>query len=328
MYGFGRDGLDSSVEKVVPGTLRGFRHFRLSIAPPDGSLLSINDSTPYDTGIMKASCKPPRTSANPFPLGPDERHPETDAPAQKCTCGIYGWYNPSAIDPGFGRSSERVTGVIEASGKIVLGTRGFRAQAARIVAIVMPLRGLLSGSLEDQRIHAAAFHSACKRYGALGFTSLGELVEQYPPEDVTALIGEPQPTHSSLAAWDALVRGFQQNLQAIAPAVDSVASLARSLQSTGPRSRLEFEYMVQDAAYRHPGRSAKFDMQRVPLPDLCAIIHSGADGRYEGAQLEFDWSKVPPAYQRRIQDATGAALSFQLEYVLHRQEIIARVELP
>lgn len=53
-------------------------------------------------------------------------------PMQGCTCGVYAWYTP---DWARHEHTSTVIGVIEAHGKILLGTSGFRAQRARIVAI-------------------------------------------------------------------------------------------------------------------------------------------------------------------------------------------------
>ncbi|HWS46648.1 MAG TPA: hypothetical protein VN636_12360 [Acidimicrobiia bacterium] len=91
------------------------------------------------------------------------------APAHECRCGIYAWYQPDDLNmmPG------GVFGVIEASGLIFMGTQGFRAEHATIVAVVAYRR----------RIRNACAHAGIAVYGRRS-----HLINDYPPEDVSALI--------------------------------------------------------------------------------------------------------------------------------------------
>src|SRR5690606_3423459 len=62
---------------------------------------------------------------------------EDHSPATCETCGFHGFTDPGARDyevPG----DRNVVGVIEAFGKITRGTRGFRAEKARIVGLALP----------------------------------------------------------------------------------------------------------------------------------------------------------------------------------------------
>lgn len=58
------------------------------------------------------------------------QHP---VPMGQCHCGIYGWYAPDTSDL-FSFSGE-VVGVTKNSGRILLGTKGFRAERSEIVAV-------------------------------------------------------------------------------------------------------------------------------------------------------------------------------------------------
>lgn len=51
-----------------------------------------------------------------------------------CSCGFYGYYDGSNDY----HKPERVSGVVEGYGEVVIGTRGFRATKARIVALTIP----------------------------------------------------------------------------------------------------------------------------------------------------------------------------------------------
>lgn len=59
--------------------------------------------------------------------------PEQKHDASKCSCGYYAYYDGSND---YGKPG-RVSAVIEGYGETVIGTRGFRAQKARIVALSM-----------------------------------------------------------------------------------------------------------------------------------------------------------------------------------------------
>lgn len=52
-----------------------------------------------------------------------------------CTCGFYAYFDPAANEYA---SPQRVTGVIEGFGETWIGTRGFRCQKSRIVAVALP----------------------------------------------------------------------------------------------------------------------------------------------------------------------------------------------
>jgi hypothetical protein len=66
-------------------------------------------------------------------------------PVPECTCGIYGWYTPEAA---LYEHTGDVVGVVEVSGRVLLGTTGFRAERAKIIAITMNPR---SATVEKTR---------------------------------------------------------------------------------------------------------------------------------------------------------------------------------
>ena len=57
------------------------------------------------------------------------------APTKGCKCGLYGMIDGSNdyFQPGY-----TIQGIIEASGRLVVGTKGFKAQKAKVVALVQP----------------------------------------------------------------------------------------------------------------------------------------------------------------------------------------------
>jgi hypothetical protein len=105
---------------LVPGELRGFRLFRML----DGKLfpLAVDRMVAWSPDTERAVCVRSTTHA---------------APERDCQCGVYGWYHPSDAGGVLGA----LPAVIAASGRTILGDRGFRAAAARIEAVALP-RGL------------------------------------------------------------------------------------------------------------------------------------------------------------------------------------------
>jgi hypothetical protein len=187
--GFGRES-ESGNEKVVPGSLRGYRHFRMNLVQDEraGKLLSVNHHIPFEP-VTEALCNP---------NGQRKQSPLHDAdvpvPAKKCTCGIYGWYNPKDIDNHssmFLNLDMRITAVIQASGKVILGTTGFRAQRAQVVATVEPLQELLRAEKASKaREIWERYEEMRATYGVQSFKTLPEMQEAFPPEDVSGLLPE------------------------------------------------------------------------------------------------------------------------------------------
>jgi hypothetical protein len=71
----------------------------------------------------------------------------------------------------------RVFGVIDASGLIVMGERGFRAERAKVVAVVT----------WNRRVTAA-----CRSADIAVYRCWRDLLCDYPPEDLSAVLGDTQ----------------------------------------------------------------------------------------------------------------------------------------
>lgn len=157
-------------EQLVPGVLRGYRTWRLNgfgqltstaqhytWGPTAGALCSRGGPC----GCGNSQCVFTQASGNGH-----------EAPSVDCGCGLYGWYAPddSRIVP------SHVFGCIEVSGRVLLGTHGFRAERARILGLVT----IPKGTPRAWRDYRAA--------GARFFDSREQLLEQFPPDDVSALV--------------------------------------------------------------------------------------------------------------------------------------------
>ena len=152
---------------LVAGTLRGYRKWQAVRSVPESSGLlplasvAIRDVVWGET--LSARCL--ASGVEYFDASYAHRAPE-----RACRCGIYAWYQPG--DPNI-TGTGGVFGVIEASGLIFMGTQGFRAEHATIVAVVAYRR----------RIRNACAHAGIAVYGRRS-----HLINDYPPEDVSALI--------------------------------------------------------------------------------------------------------------------------------------------
>lgn len=124
MSGF--DG-ESSLE-LAPGSVFGLRSwtlpFRLLAETPKPELRG-NYAGIWERGVNQAVCKATAPCA-----------PES-VPRRPCGCGFWAYWQPEAVD----RSG--VSGVVEGFGRTLIGTRGFRAEKARIVALTKPAVGRL-----------------------------------------------------------------------------------------------------------------------------------------------------------------------------------------
>ena len=168
-----RPATDDAGTAFVAGTLRGYRAWRPVnrwTHLPDGSLPLASVTQPHIwTPTLSARCTPPESWS--FRCPPPEVADGHTSPSIQCTCGIYAWYAPDDA----GMLSARVFGVVQASGLVLMGDSGFRAQRARIVAVVTRNRRVAS---------------ACTAAGIAVYRRRRELLEDYPRDDLTSLLGE------------------------------------------------------------------------------------------------------------------------------------------
>ena len=176
-----RPATDDAGTAFVAGTLRGYRAWRPVnrwTPVPDGSvpLASVTQPQVIWTPTLTARCTPPESWS--FRCPPPEVADGHTSPSIQCTCGIYAWYAPDDA----GMLSARVFGVVEASGLVLMGDSGFRAQQVRIVAVVTRNRRVAS---------------ACTAAGIAVYRRRRELLEDYPRDDLTSLLGEQRHSRRS-----------------------------------------------------------------------------------------------------------------------------------
>jgi hypothetical protein len=175
---------------LVPGALRGYRTWETMARHPDSqSAIGLYALTgPAWEVETEAFCRKLDVVCNCKPCTENalqrQDHPSPDG---RCTCGIYGYYSPEFITHNEFPIIVGFFGVIEASGKVLLGTKGFRAQRARIVAVA-PWASPTEGNILFQ----ADLDRTAKRIkedtNIAVFPTFDNLLDAYPPEDFESLI--------------------------------------------------------------------------------------------------------------------------------------------
>jgi len=213
-------GGGDSGRPLVPGSLRGYRTWwragrRASL--PDG-MLPLTSVTRrhviWDT-TLSARCVPRDTARS----GPGSAEVPNDHPAPRagCNCGIYGWYAPGDA----GIVSASVFGAIEASGRILMGERGFRAERARITAVVT----------RNRRVAAA-----CTRAGIAVYRRRRELLRDLPPDDPSSLLGDRPGDHPG-RWWARWLAGVDQTCWLAVWGIPPYAPPTARFDPWSPRSR-------------------------------------------------------------------------------------------
>jgi hypothetical protein len=108
------------VSDLVVGEVRGYRAWRLS---REGYLGSLADDHRWDWATEKANCYAWRGLRD---------WTDHSAPFTGCTCGLYAYYRPKTVPPVKGQ----VFGVVSVTGRVILATRGMKAERMTILALV------------------------------------------------------------------------------------------------------------------------------------------------------------------------------------------------
>ena len=106
---------------LVPGSMRAYRAWRFR-----EGLMSVTATGNWHTGRNEAQCHVLRVSP---PFRPREFH------GKGCTCGFYGLHQPSWYEAYYYDAS-MIRGCFKATGQVVVGSTGLRAQFAEIEALL------------------------------------------------------------------------------------------------------------------------------------------------------------------------------------------------
>jgi hypothetical protein len=142
------------VSDLVAGECRGYRAWRLS---SDGHLGALSGIHLWMSATDEATChlwQAPHVRVD---------HP---APFTGCTCGLYAYYRATTVPP----STGQVFGVVAVTGRVILATRGMKAERMTILALVTDYAAL------------------GERYGVPIYPSREALLSDYPPQDYGELV--------------------------------------------------------------------------------------------------------------------------------------------
>lgn len=162
---------------LVPSELRGYRCWRLTAADDYADSLQL-----YPIHADLSPAWPQRRSVAACDRSLSGAVDHLGAPPSRtCKCGFYATYLPRLYASHlpeiwqFYGDKRRVFihGSILASGRIILGTKGFRAQYARVEALF----GWRARKVADY-------------YGVPWYLTHGKFLKAHPPQDVSAFLGE------------------------------------------------------------------------------------------------------------------------------------------
>ena len=141
--------------------ITGFRQFRVG---DDGLLPAHVGNRPWTSPVTVARCG--RGHAT---------------PVQGCACGLHAWYD--VADARAHALPGEVTAVVRASGTVLLGEHGWRAERAEVVAVALPGRRT-STDARRERIRAVV---AAAHPEAEVLEDVRELERRFAPDDLSAL---------------------------------------------------------------------------------------------------------------------------------------------
>jgi hypothetical protein len=157
------DGVDLQV-----GEIRAVRTFRIG---PGGVLYPLFTDTPWTDGANTARCK----MSDPETV---RRQPHA-TPEPDCTCGFYAYASESAAREN--AHAQHVLAVVSCWGHVIAGTRGIRAEHARIEAVWM------SGAVPSD----LAAMVATRYPTAAVFADKVTMLATHPPSVLDCYLAEP-----------------------------------------------------------------------------------------------------------------------------------------
>lgn len=185
--------------ELVPGTLRGYRSWRYvhssrGTAPAYITpLKSVNWDYWWKGGELVGDCRYRKgLGLQSVVYGePVDWSPDHHAPERGCGCGFYATHQSKDTD-----ERGEVLGVVEAYGRVIVGTKGFRAEKVKIVALQHP----------DGKVR----HQLRQYYKVPLFSKARRMTVTFPPVPVGHLIAD------ALAAETAELQRRQAIAQATA----------------------------------------------------------------------------------------------------------------
>lgn len=172
---------DFNSAEFVVGTTKGIRVWR---ADSLGRLTGWTHRQVWTPGENVATCKRGERSSVAYAwmreYDTDVKEPEPcESITTDCGCGFWAYHSGT---PDFG-SDEGVVGICEGYGKTTIGTKGFRAEKARIVALAFP-KSLCGCSHDQVFAQSEAVETLVRRnYPDVPvFDSVADMTAAFPPD--------------------------------------------------------------------------------------------------------------------------------------------------
>ncbi|GAA1436388.1 hypothetical protein GCM10009616_36030 [Microlunatus lacustris] len=253
---------DFGLRPFAAGTVVGLRAFRVD---DTNHLTGVSRRIAWTAGVNEAVCAPFSLWVTPGSTSEDHRVAGID-----CSCGFYAYF-ANANDYAH-HYAHTVTGIVEAYGTVTIGSRGFRAEKARILALVRPVDGIDFAAIIRSYPGVPVYASQAEALAAHPTTQpqdVGIDPSEAPSHSLYAMGGYiPGQVHipagtfivSSSATHHigrAIVRSFARAMQSAAEAARVMDTISKSLNSCEESLR-----KVEDLAKQVPAEQTPVERKR------------------------------------------------------------------
>jgi hypothetical protein len=162
-------------ELLILDTVRGFKQWSWNT---ERKLVSMFPAD-WSNGSIVSECS--RSELN-----KDKSSATHKSPDQDCSCGVYAHYLPLES---YEKQKHSIFGVVEASGKILMGTKGFRAEKARVVALAGygACNQWFENTEKTRGVYPEDVVDFCTSIGVPYFPTVRQMVYEFPQDDLSTL---------------------------------------------------------------------------------------------------------------------------------------------
>lgn len=168
-------------ELLILEAVRGYKQWSWN---SDRKLISMFPAD-WSNGSLTSTCS--RSDLN-----KDESSATHASPDISCTCGVYAHYLPLES---YEKQRNSIFGVVECSGKLLMGTKGFRAEKAKVVALAGygPCNQWFENTDKTRGVYPEDVVDFCTSIGVPYFPTVKQMVYEFPQVDLSSL-GVPDLT--------------------------------------------------------------------------------------------------------------------------------------
>lgn len=162
-------------ELLITSTVRGFKQWSWN---KDRKLVSMFPAD-WSNGSLTSECSR-------YGLSKDKSSDIHVSPGNDCTCGVYAHYLPLES---YEKQRNSIFGVVEASGKILMGTKGFRAEKAKVIALAGygPCNQWFENTEKTRGVYPEDVVDFCTSIGVPYFPTVRQMVFEFPQDDLSSL---------------------------------------------------------------------------------------------------------------------------------------------